>query len=759
MKNTSRWLVILLGAHLVLGLVYDVATPIFEAPDEGYHFAVARWIGLGRGLPVQRPGVKADWAQEGSQPPLYHSLVAGLTFWIDTSDWNNVFVFNPLSRIGIPGTTHNANLYRHTSAEDFPYHGTALAVHLGRWFSLGLSLLAVFLAYRLSLAVFPQQEKLALLAAALMALNPKAIYINTSVNNDNLLMLFSTAALLVSVRFMKPAKLVTPERSRFKDDLPWLGLLGVLLGLAALTKVSGLVLWPAAALAVGWGCLKPAERITKWKVEGGRFLASGSVVAMVAVLVSGWWFWRNFTLYGEWLGLNTMVAIAGPRVPPITLVDLIWREGAGFFYSYWSVFGVFTILPPNWVQFFFIALTGLALVGGGVALFRLRTWPRVEPVWLALFCALTLAGVINWTMQTFASQGRLAFGAIAPLSIFMALGLAGLGELVTLGRRARWRSWGAGVGMSLLALVALVVPVAYIAPHYMPPRVLTESDLPKDLHETHVAFDAKIELVGYTSDDALRRPGESQRVTLYWRALQPMAADYVVALHLIGRGLEEVGKIDTWPGGGNAPTSQWPAGGLLADTYWLPISTTATAPSQLKLDLAFWLGQADNKLPMTAAGNEQLDKSLALDVGRLVPAQSAHFKPAFVEGSRFEYGISLLGMDIGEAGQVTLYWKTDQVIPGNYTVFLYVLDAAGTQVTQADGPPLNNDWPTSAWVPGQAFADSRHMAESAKLAPGRYTVRLGLYEPVSGARVAAFRADGSEWPDDMVVFKDVMEIK
>ena len=53
----------------------------------------------------------------------------------------------------------------------------------------------------------------------------------------------------------------------------------------------------------------------------------------------------------------------------------------------------------------------------------------------------------------------------------------------------------------------------------------------------------------------------------------------------------------------------------------------------------------------------------------------------------------------------------------------------------------------------------RQVTAPAKMAPGRYTVRLGLYEPDSGARVAAFRADGTEWLEDTVEFKDVMEIK
>ena len=108
-------------------------------PGLRYHAAAIHWIRQGNGLPVQRAGEKTDWAQEGSQPPLYYLLAAGLTQWIDTSDWNAVFVPNPFL-LHVPGTPHNVNLYRHTRDEAPPYRGTVLAVHLTRWFPLALSL-------------------------------------------------------------------------------------------------------------------------------------------------------------------------------------------------------------------------------------------------------------------------------------------------------------------------------------------------------------------------------------------------------------------------------------------------------------------------------------------------------------------------------------------------------------------------------------------------------------------------------------------
>jgi hypothetical protein len=142
-------------------------------------------------------------------------------------------------------------------------------------------------------------------------------------------------------------------------------------------------------------------------------------------------------------------------------------------------------------------------------------------------------------------------------------------------------------------------------------------------------------------------------------------------------------------------------------------------------------------------------------VGRVVPAQSPSFTPAVVEGSHFEYGIRLLGLDIDAEGVLTLYWQTDEQVPADFTLFLHIFGADGAQVAAADGPPLNSDWPTSAWVPGQPFADVRRIS----LPPGRYSVHLGFYDPASGARISAFRHDGTQWRDEVVVLRDVLEIK
>ena len=72
----------ILMAFLVLGAIYSVVTPIFEASDELWHYPLVQWLSKGNSLPVQDPHNVGPWKQEASQPPLYYWLMGWATSWM-----------------------------------------------------------------------------------------------------------------------------------------------------------------------------------------------------------------------------------------------------------------------------------------------------------------------------------------------------------------------------------------------------------------------------------------------------------------------------------------------------------------------------------------------------------------------------------------------------------------------------------------------------------------------------------------------------
>jgi hypothetical protein len=207
-----------------------------------------------------------------------------------------------------------------------------------------------------------------------------------------------------------------------------------------------------------------------------------------------------------------------------------------------------------------------------------------------------------------------------------------------------------------LALMAALIPVLYIAPHYASPPAIAETDLPANLRSTQVRFGDSIELIGYTSDDTPRRPGEAQPVTLYWRALKLMTADY--ALACCSGAARPVGKLDTGPGGGSLPTSRVDARRTYADTYLIPIDPQAETPSRLNLYLSFSGRDQEDGLPIVAPSGDKLS-TVKITVGRVMAPSTPHFSPTLVEGSTFEHGIKLLGVDVEPGGRVVLYWRAE----------------------------------------------------------------------------------------------------
>ncbi|MCI0477465.1 MAG: hypothetical protein L0Y55_14560, partial [Anaerolineales bacterium] len=151
--KTHRALTIILAAFIALAATYSIVTPIFEAGDELWHYPFVQHLASGNGLPVQDPNAKTLWEQEGGQPPLYYALSALATFWIDTRDLPDRVWRNPHARIGIPLDFGNKNMIVHTSAENFPWQNTTLAVHLIRFLSILFSTLTVALTYFFALVI------------------------------------------------------------------------------------------------------------------------------------------------------------------------------------------------------------------------------------------------------------------------------------------------------------------------------------------------------------------------------------------------------------------------------------------------------------------------------------------------------------------------------------------------------------------------------------------------------------------------------
>ena len=754
MRRQKLVVAAILGLFLSLGTIYSVVDPIFESSDELSHYPYVKYMADGRGLPVQRPGEETLWDQEGSQPPLYYALAAALTSWINTDDLPIVRRINPHAQLGVPLGQDNKNMIIHTAREQFPWSGTVLAVHLIRLFSLLLSAGTVFCTYRLASVLFPERPSLALSAMAMNAFIPMFLFISASVNNDNLVILLCSLTLLCLVRVLQ-------RGASFVQSVG----MGILIGLACLTKLSALGLVPLTALALALRQMLVVYRDSGRKPDPWQrvlcWARDCAVVFLPALTVAGWWYLRNLRLYGDLTGLASMVDIAGRRQGAPTLFALL-GEFQGFRISFWGLFGAVNILLlPTWIYWVLDGFSLLAVTGLGVRVWRTRGrgWrdnaiTRAGLLMLIAWVAIESVALIRWTMMTMASQGRLLFPAISAICLFWALGLAketwsgAKNGLVLRGSRP--------MGLAMLFLLAATAPFVAIRPTYARPPILTAADVPSSARAFNVTYGGVMRLLAYELRQAEVRPGETVAVTLYWQALAPMKEDYSLYIHLFGWQYQPLGQRDSYPGGGNYQTSFWSPGQVVRDTYLVRVDPELAGPVAAEIEVGLYRLETMEKLTALDGQGREVGRPILTRVKVAAPAHPV--QPPHPLEANFDNCVRLIGYDLaafavrpGAELPLTLYWQVTGRLGRDYTVFIHLLGEDDVLGGQGDAPPMGNFYPTSYWGPGETLADEKRLVVRQDARPGAYRILIGLYDPATNQRLPVLDAGGKPSGDSILL--------
>jgi hypothetical protein len=118
-----------------------------------------------------------------------------------------------------------------------------------------------------------------------------------------------------------------------------------------------------------------------------------------------------------------------------------------------------------------------------------------------------------------------------------------------------------------------------------------------------------------------------------------------------------------------------------------------------------------------------------------VPLPPVTAKPRQAVNAQLEEKIALLGYDTAQSGKefaVTLYWQALQTLNKDYTAFVHVLSPAdGRLVDQRDRQPLDGQYPTGIWSPGEVVADTYTLP----LPPGEYRLAVGMYDLATMTRL------------------------
>ena len=423
-------LAVLIAAHIALAATFASITPFrtpgflfgsrdpatggpqhvadIGAPDERQHVNYVLGLVHGGGLPVFNPkDPNLNETLESHQPPLFYVLAAG---------WGSILgAYMPPE----PPATEGKEM-----AQDDGVKLRSLNVVIGALTVGGVFMLA-FWAYR--------KPEVALAATAFAALLPMHAALNGAVSNDPLLICLCTWVLALVAKSIWDGWTIGTALA-----------VGILTGLAILTKTSGVALLPVLLVAV---MMKQDRRPT------GRQLVAAVVPTLVMVLP--WWV-RNQKLYGDPLAMGAFSQAFVGTAQASTFIQAFGTAG------YWiSMVGLWTVCAfIGAFGYMDIWLTNTGMRGGAQSIYLVAWLVILAAIagWVmavrrdntdgkrmhllnGLFFLVVLLLFLKFNMQYFQAQARYLLPAIGPIACGIGLGL------VTLARD-RWK-----VAISVVVIV------------------------------------------------------------------------------------------------------------------------------------------------------------------------------------------------------------------------------------------------------------------------------------------------------------------
>ena len=480
-----EWLLILLLLLIMVlkGVIWSLALPLWQGPDEEDHYNVIQFIAeLGR-LPdeqdtflVDEVALSRELADVGRLPYAPEQRQAFTQTSIGPGEVD-LAQLPPETRSSFErqavGKLNKATPFYYMVAA-LPYRlfddGDLLSrAQTQRLFSLLMSSGIVVIAYLITRLLFPTNAAIRLTIPTLVAFHPMMTQMSAVVTVDGFFILCYSLLIMLSIMI-------------FRDGFDWrYGLImGLVFAVSFLTKPTINGFAPLIGLLVVYDL---------WRGKGRRkeIIWGALIMGVVILALTGWWMIRSLRINNDLFYFNPV--LEGHRIiqnpffdyaPFAHMVDYYRSVWGGLFVTWWAHFGwIDTALPPS-VYTLLRILTFAAILGLFVWLFR--NW-RNRPAWGTWSAGTSSAPMVVWLFLSLTVivpvlllqgydlifwwqygngrglQGRYWLGTIVPMLIFFTFGL-----LVWVPKRWEAAAHNAlRAGMVLLNFTALI---AYVLPRY-----------------------------------------------------------------------------------------------------------------------------------------------------------------------------------------------------------------------------------------------------------------------------------------------------
>lgn len=484
-QSRREWLLILLLLLIMIlkGVLWSLALPLWQGPDEEDHYNVIQFIGeLGR-LPdredtflVDEVAMSRQLADVGRLPyaPEERQVFSGDSVGPGEKELAQLPGETRSSfELQAVGKLNKATpLYYLIAAIPYRLFRSAdllQRAQIQRLFSLLISSGLVVVAYLTARLLFPQNAAMRLTIPTLVAFQPMITEITAIVSVDGFYILIYSLLVLISI-------LVLRENFDWRFGL----VLGILFSLGFLTKPTINGYAPIIALIVAYDF---------WRGNGRRkeVLIGAIVLGVTILLLTSWWMVRSLRINNDLFYFNPV--LEGHRIiqnpfydyAPIThMLDYYQSVWGGIFVTWWAHFGWLDTAMPPWIYSFLRLITFASILGLGYGIVKIwqnrpsiaqwkegsRSAPLVVWVFLALSILVPIV-LLQFYDLTFwweygngrGLQGRYWLGTMVPMLTFLTVGL-----LIWIPQR--WHPAAHNILRSAMVLFNLVALLAYVLPRF-----------------------------------------------------------------------------------------------------------------------------------------------------------------------------------------------------------------------------------------------------------------------------------------------------
>lgn len=398
MKN--KWLVILLVLFFLKGIIWLLLTPIFQVPDENVHFGLIQYLGENNHFPgfknsnhvsqelvLAGETVNFNWMKSH---PVWQGYPPDWQVKIKAIKPQSKTIFGDFKSQGgqkLPKGYFvlGAAVYKIIINHNFFWRFYAL-----RFLSVILGLITVYLSYLIAEIIF-KNKTLSLAVVSLIAFQPMASVIFSSITYDSLSIMTATAFLYFAVKFIQT------KNKKFQ----WLALMVALFGLMVKSQLIG--------LSLAWLFLLTKKQL--------KFLP----LFLVILLILSWQIHdiRQFLLLiPEWFQENNWHQISNylsVYIKPLLAEVFPW---------YWGVFGWLEKVMPLLVYRVIKILCGLSLIGIIISRqFRRIRFLLIFTLVMVLVIMVNDFFIFSQRGANFGVQGRYFLPAVTAHMILLVFGL------------------------------------------------------------------------------------------------------------------------------------------------------------------------------------------------------------------------------------------------------------------------------------------------------------------------------------------------